>query len=393
MTRSRDGLFRREHEIFAFRYKTKDGHWKEKSTGTANREKACEFKREWDEANRHDTLPTEKAKWTVLQAATLWVEQHSARLTSEKAKRNERSYLRQLTKRLGERKLGSIALDDLKDYQQRRRREVRERPINLELQILIGVLKEANLWAPIGEHYKRLKEPESEVGQALSLNQLRRLETIAAGKDTWQIAYSAEVLAANTGLRGGEIKRLRLGMLDLESRRIRITRETTKTNAGARLVELNQSALEAACKLYRRAELLGASDPNHYLLPADLSRHTKVTDPLKGGRGFDPTRHQMSWDTAWRNLRKAAGFDKVRFHDLRHTFISMMGERGVPLPVVQAMVGHMSSAMVRYYTHISNSAAREAVEILDQMRKSSPLVGVLVGESPIGVESKRKLLN
>jgi hypothetical protein len=71
----------------------------------------------------------------------------------------------------------------------------------------------------------------------------------------------------------------------------------------------------------------------------------------------------------------------------------MMGERGVPLPVVQAMVGHMSSAMVRYYTHISNSAAREAVEILDQMRKSPPLVGVLVGESPIGVESKRKLLN
>jgi hypothetical protein len=36
-------------------------------------------------------------------------------------------------------------------------------------------------------------------------------------------------------------------------------------------------------------------------------------------RGFDPRRHQMSWDTAWRNLRKTAGFDKIRFHDLRDT--------------------------------------------------------------------------
>ena len=55
-------------------------------------------------------------------------------------------------------------------------------------------------------------------------------------------------------------------------------------------MELNQVATESAAKLYMRAQSLGASDPNHYLLPADLSRHTKSTDPLNGGRGFDPTR-------------------------------------------------------------------------------------------------------
>jgi integrase len=150
-------------------------------------------------------------------------------------------------------------------------------------------------------------------------------------------------------------------------------------------VELNQAATEATCKLYVRAQLLGAKDQEHYLLPADLSRHTKSTDPMRGGRGFDPTMHQVSWDTAWRNLRKAAGdrlihqatkenreltaeerdmlkvFQTRRFQDLRHTFITFMGERGIPLQVVQAMVGHMSAAMVCYYTHISNRAAREAV--------------------------------
>lgn len=34
----------------------------------------------------------------------------------------------------------------LKDYQRERREEVKERPINLELGILVNVLKEENLW-------------------------------------------------------------------------------------------------------------------------------------------------------------------------------------------------------------------------------------------------------
>jgi integrase len=68
---------------------------------------------------------------------------------------------------------------------------------------------------------------------ALTLKQLQHLESTAAQRDSWQVAYYAEVLAANTGLRGGEIKRLQLGAVDLENRRIRIVRAGTKTNAGA----------------------------------------------------------------------------------------------------------------------------------------------------------------
>lgn len=73
-------------------------------------------------------------------------------------------------------------------------------------------------------------------------------------------------------------------------------------------------------------------------------------------------------------------FESVRFLDLRHTFTTMMGERGVPPQVLQAMVGHISARMVRYYTHISNRAAREAVELLDNSNRDT-FVGKLVGES------------
>jgi integrase len=317
------GLYRRNKGIFAFRFKDKDGQWREKSTGTTDRAEARKFKQKFEDDIANDTLPTEKANWTVEQAASLWVQQHAAHLGSDKVRSNERSLLRQLTRRLGERKLKSITLNDLKTYQANRHQEVGARAINLELRILVNVLKEANLWRPIEAHFKRLRERESEIGQALTRAQLHRLETTAAQNPEWEVAYLAEVLSANTGMRSGEIRRLCLGDINLEIRRLRIRK--AKTDAGARLVELNAAALEAVTKLYLRAETLGAKDPGHFLLPADLSRHTKSSDPLRGGRGFDVTRHQASWRSAWRSLRRAAGLAAVRFHDLRHSFITADG--------------------------------------------------------------------
>jgi len=387
----RDGLYRRNNRIFCFRYKDKAGSWREKSTGETDRAEALNFKEKWNQDNRNDLLPGPKSQWTVEQACSRYVEQHAARLSSQKARSNERSYFRQLAKRLGPRTLKSITLDDLKDYQAERSRQVRERPINLELNILVNVLKEENLWkGAMARHYKRLKEPQSEVGEALSVEQLKRLEHTAASKDTWEVAFCAELLATNAGFRGAEIKKMRLGAIDLEKRRIRVTRQSTKTDKGARWVELNQAALVAICRLYRRAQQLGAREPEHYLLPADLSRHTKSTDPLKGGRGFDPARHQMSWDTAWRNLRKSAGLDGLRFHNCRHTFITDMAELGVPRAVTQDMVGHMSEAVTRSYEHISDKVARAAGEKLEKIRNTPHFVDVLVD---VPKEQKPNLLN
>ena len=78
--------------------------------------------------------------------------------------------------------------------------------------------KEENLWRKtMAQHFKRLPEPKSIVGQALTQEQLNYFERVAASKDAWQVAYYAEVLASNTGLRGCEIKRLRLGSVNLET--------------------------------------------------------------------------------------------------------------------------------------------------------------------------------
>src|SRR5262245_26938234 len=82
----------------------------------------------------------------------------------------------------------------------------------------------------------------------------------------------------------------------------------------------------------------------------------------------------MSWDTAWRNLRKAAGLNGLRFHNCRHTFITDMAELGAPRALVQEMVGHMSEAVTRQYEHIRDKAARRAVEKLEKIRSTPHFV-------------------
>jgi hypothetical protein len=65
----RDGLYRRNKGLFAFRYKV-DGAWREKSTGTANRDDAVKVRREFLNNVAEGLLPTDKATWTVEQACT-----------------------------------------------------------------------------------------------------------------------------------------------------------------------------------------------------------------------------------------------------------------------------------------------------------------------------------
>ena len=52
------------------------------------------------------------------------------------------------------------------------------------------------------------------------------------------------------------------------------------------------------------------------------------------------------------------------FHSLRHTFVSIAVNAGVPLATVQSIVGHTSTAMTRHYYHPSEIALRQAVNAI-----------------------------
>jgi integrase len=62
----------------------------------------------------------------------------------------------------------------------------------------------------------------------------------------------------------------------------------------------------------------------------------------------------------WREVRKEAGLDDVRLHDLRHSFASFGVSAGLSLPVIGALLGHKDVSTTQRYAHLANDTARQA---------------------------------
>ena len=75
-------------------------------------------------------------------------------------------------------------------------------------------------------------------------------------------------------------------------------------------------------------------------------------------------------------LLEGAGLRRVRFHDLRHTYASLMAEAGAPPKYVQEQLGHSSiQVTMDIYSHLFPSGNREWVQRLDDpllTAKSAP---------------------
>jgi site-specific recombinase XerD len=62
---------------------------------------------------------------------------------------------------------------------------------------------------------------------------------------------------------------------------------------------------------------------------------------------------------------RRAGLRTVRFHVLRHSFASQLVMAGVPLKVVQELLGHSTIEMTMRYAHLAPAMHQEAVAKLD----------------------------
>jgi integrase len=73
-------------------------------------------------------------------------------------------------------------------------------------------------------------------------------------------------------------------------------------------------------------------------------------------------------------IARRAGLEKVRFHDLRHTFASLMLLRGAKPKVISEALGHASVAFTMdVYSHTIDGMQADAMALLDEIMPSGVL--------------------
>ena len=200
-----------------------------------------------------------------------------------------------------------------------------------------------------------------EQGQALSEKDEKALLHVCAASRSRSILVVV-ILALNTGMRATEIRLLRWRQVDLAGRILTVGQSKTDAGTG-RAIPLNQRVMAT---LTFWASLFEKRQPEHYVFPAEqygLAGHKREAC----AHDVDPTKPIGSWKTAWILAKKKAGVT-ARFHDLRHTAVSRLLERGVPLSVVASIMGWSASTMTKMakrYAHFTLETQRKAVETLD----------------------------
>ena len=64
----------------------------------------------------------------------------------------------------------------------------------------------------------------------------------------------------------------------------------------------------------------------------------------------------------WYAVRKEAGLEDVRLHDLRHSYASQAVLQGIPLPAVARLLGHRHPRMTLRYAHVGDRETEAAAE-------------------------------
>ncbi|MCY3629605.1 MAG: tyrosine-type recombinase/integrase [Bacteroidota bacterium] len=179
------------------------------------------------------------------------------------------------------------------------------------------------------------RNPRLKLTRFLSKTEIKRLhEALDAHRGHYSGRQQVDIirLLLFTGCRKGELVHLRWSeyhgdMLHLQD-----------SKTGARTVLLNVQSQEI------------------------LARQPKISSTWVFPSYHDTSKPRSGELSLWRKVRRVAGLDGVRLHDLRHTFASHAMISKIPLPVVMRLLGHSRERMTLRYAHVSDSETEAAAE-------------------------------
>jgi len=163
------------------------------------------------------------------------------------------------------------------------------------------------------------------------------------------------LLGILTGLRIGEILGLRVEDLDLAHRSLHVQRnayrghvqETPKSRAGDRRIPLAPLVAKRVRRWLERRAMA-----SEWLFPSAAGTPYHDRNLLR----------RQVWPVC-----KRYGIARFGWHSMRHTFSTYNGNHGVPLPVLQSLLGHANAETTMIYTHQLEGPQRQAVKALQSV--------------------------
>ena len=273
-----------------------------------------------------------------------------------------------VNKKLGNRKVASIARPDIAELHS----SLSHIPYqaNRALGVLSKMFNLAEVWGlrPDGSnpcrHVKKYKEQKRE--RYLNVDELkglaRALDTAKRRIPDGEGNYiegpesphikAAFMLLILTGCRLGEIQTLKWEHVRKDCL------ELPDSKTGAKVVPLGPEAvavLEAIPKVQGNPYVIAGEVEGQY--STDLQR-------------------------PWQRIRKLAGLDNVRIHDLRHTFASMAISNGESLYMVGKMLGHTQPQTTARYAHLARAPLQQATS------RVTGLLGAALNQIPPSEETQ-----
>jgi integrase len=228
-------------------------------------------------------------------------------------------------------------------------------------------LVESNPAARLGRFTRSAKTPET---KGIALTTMEVQQFLKAAQEIWPDYHPLLLMAVRAGLRRGELVALQWGDVQLggddnDSERFILVQHnyvrrehTTTKSKKARRVDMSRELRRILVELRDKC-LLGAYQKGKI----DISDQLVFRSPE--GRILDP---DNLYHRVFLPVLAKAGIRRIRLHDLRHTFGSLLLQNGASIVYVKEQMGHSSiQVTVDTYGHLIPGANVSFVDRLDDV--------------------------
>lgn len=228
--------------------------------------------------------------------------------------------------------------------------------------------------------YTSIPKKKKYEAAVLSAEEVRRIVKEAKAEEIYPIV----VTTVYTGMRKGEVMALKWENVDFQKRRIYIKNSLCRIEGDqpdengcrhARYEILEPKTKESVRMVPMLDEVYDALMLQKDRQESDKQRYRDIY--LDQGLVFAdlcgdylPQRQFMD---KYHKFLKKYGITDIRFHDLRHTFATLLIESDVSMKVVQELLGHSTiTTSMDIYTHVSDEKKEQA---LDRLRQRNVGIG------------------